>query len=151
MQWREPFSVAGGTGGDGADNETVAVFQERVAHETEFGLFAPPLTIEPPVPAQLKVKKLLSTEHFSVDGTDPLLAALAMDGYEVMVTDDPTGLTPRSSDTLEVTMSRAIGKRPDLRIRVTGAFRKAICGASGATVGWAGYRGRCSGRLTAVC
>jgi hypothetical protein len=46
MQRCQPFGVARGPGGDGTDDQSVAVFHERMVHETEFGLFAPPLTVE---------------------------------------------------------------------------------------------------------
>jgi hypothetical protein len=53
---------------------------------------------------------------------DDLAAALKDAGYEVVAVDDPAFVVgpPRGADQLEITISRAKGAYPGLRIRVTG-------------------------------
>ena len=49
MQRGQPFGVARGEGGDGADDQAVAVLHERVAHGAELGLLARAFAVRPGV------------------------------------------------------------------------------------------------------
>lgn len=76
----------------------------------------------------------ITLTHGDPDFADPLAAALRAEGHEV-ITDPSFMVRPlRETDALEIAITQAIGRRPGLRIRVTGVPRDRTYGGAWAQI-----------------